>query len=69
MTYHFRIQTASGGIVNTSQWASHPQACEIPAPEEVPRGHDREHVVRRLASGEWPQMSLASRHRESLRNK
>ena len=22
MTYHFRIRTASGGIVNTSQWAS-----------------------------------------------
>jgi hypothetical protein len=22
VTYHFRIRTASGGIVNTSQWAS-----------------------------------------------
>ena len=22
MTYHFRIRTASGGILNTSQWAS-----------------------------------------------
>ena len=22
MTYHFRIRTASGGILNTSQWSS-----------------------------------------------
>ncbi len=25
MTYHFRIRTATGGIVNTSQWASDPE--------------------------------------------
>ncbi|MFO0892824.1 MAG: hypothetical protein U0790_27245 [Isosphaeraceae bacterium] len=29
MTYHFRIRTATGGIVNVSQWASDPERAKF----------------------------------------
>ena len=65
----FPNSTASGGIVNTSQWASDPERAKYLLLKRYPGATIISHVVRRPASREWLHMLFASRHRESLRNK